>query len=117
MEEWLGHPAVQAGALPFAVALVVAAALARTRFVALAQIAGFVACTTLAIGWSLESLTSTRKLVFVAVAVGLAGLVAQAQSPRRGRGVGGPLAFLPAGNFWVTWRGLAPKKARPAVGA
>jgi hypothetical protein len=65
MDELMQNPAVQAGVVPFAVALVAAALLRKTRFLGLAQIAGFTALIALAIGFSFESLTATRKLVIV----------------------------------------------------
>ncbi|CAN5423854.1 hypothetical protein BH11PSE7_BH11PSE7_35320 [soil metagenome] len=68
MDEYLNNPAVQAGILPFAGSLVVAALLCRTRFISLAVGAAFISVVALAIGFSLEPLNATRKLV-------LAGLV------------------------------------------
>lgn len=65
MDELLQNPAVQAGVAPFVTALVATGLLMRTRFLGLAQIVGFAALVALAIGFSFESLTSTRKLVLV----------------------------------------------------
>lgn len=65
MDELMQNPAVQAGIAPFIVALVAAGLLRKTRFLGLAQIAGFAVLIALAIGFSFESLTSTRKLVIV----------------------------------------------------
>lgn len=65
MDELLQNPAVQAGVAPFVAALVAAGLLMRTRFLGLAQIVGLTALVALAIGFSFESLTSTRKLVLV----------------------------------------------------
>ena len=68
MNDWLIHPAVQAGVAPFIAALVVAMLLRRSRFIGLAIVAAFAAMLALTIGFSFESLTSTRKLVLVALA-------------------------------------------------
>ena len=68
MNDWLNHPAVQAGVAPFIAALVIAILLRRSRFVGLAIVAAFAAMLALTIGFSFESLTSTRKLVLVALA-------------------------------------------------
>lgn len=65
MDELFQNPAVQAGVVPFIAALVAAGLFMRTRFLGLAQIVGFAALIALAIGFSFESLTSTRKLVLV----------------------------------------------------
>lgn len=68
MQELLDHPAVQAAVLPFAVALMVAFALARTRWLGLAIVAGFLCTAGLAVGFTFESLTAVRKLLLVAIA-------------------------------------------------
>lgn len=65
MDTLLDHPAVQAGVAPFVVALLVAAALRRSRLLGLAVGAAFVTVIALTIGFSFESLTSMRKLVLV----------------------------------------------------
>lgn len=69
MDTLLTHPAVQAGVAPFAMALIAAAALHRSRLLGLAIGAAFLTVVALTIGFSFESLTSMRKMV-------LAGLVA-----------------------------------------
>lgn len=63
MDELFQNPAVQAGVVPFVAALIAAGLLMRTRLLGLAQVVGFAAVVALAIGFSFESLTSTRKLV------------------------------------------------------
>ena len=65
MNELLNNPAVQGGVAPFMVALVVAALLHRSRLLGLAISAGLVVLIALAIGFSFESLTATRKLVLL----------------------------------------------------
>jgi hypothetical protein len=71
MNELLNNPAVQGGVAPFVVALTAAALLYRSRLLGLAISAGLVVLIALAIGFSFESLTATRKLVLL---VGLASL-------------------------------------------
>jgi hypothetical protein len=71
MNELLNNPAVQGGVAPFVVALAAAALLHRSRLLGLAISAGFLVLVALAIGFSFESLTATRKLVLL---VGLASL-------------------------------------------
>lgn len=71
----LNNPAVQAGFLPFIVALALGLALARTRFLALAAASGVIVVLSLTIGFSLEPFTSVKKMVvvtLVATAIALA---------------------------------------------
>jgi len=115
LQEWLGHPAVQGGGLPFVVALVLAAALARTRWLAFAQAAGFAACVTLAIGWSFESLTSTRKLAIVAVASVLLCLFVERFRTRASNVA--CIVLIAASSTWVLWRLLAQMDLPAALAA
>jgi len=115
LDIWLSHPAVQAGVLPFIVALVVALPLARTRWLALAQVAGFAVCVTLVAGWSLESLTSTRKLAIIGVAsVALCVLVEMWTANWRAAIAAASLALAIAA-IWMTWRVLVQKEPGPAI--
>jgi hypothetical protein len=117
LDEWLGHPAVQAGVLPFAVALAVGAPLARTRWLALAQALGIAACATLALGWSLESLTSTRKLALAGIAsLALCVLLELARDRTRAARLA-TIVLLAAASVWVLWRVLAQKEMLPAAAA
>jgi hypothetical protein len=106
---WLGHPAVQGGVLPFMVSLIVASVLARTRFVAWSQVAGVLACATLAVGWSFEALTSTRKLMLIVATTAV--LVAAIEISRRyARAVTAmSVAFVALAAVWMLWRLLAQK--------
>lgn len=65
------NPAVQAGVAPFLAALVAAAALRRARLLGLAVVVAFVVVVILAVGFSFEPLTATRKLVLVGLATAL----------------------------------------------
>lgn len=66
LEVFMSHPAVQAAVAPFAVALVVALVL-RGAWQVLALGAALFVTALLSVGFSLESLTATRKLVLLAV--------------------------------------------------
>lgn len=65
MNAVLSHPAFQSAVAPFAVSLVLAALLrhAGARWQGLAILAGWLAVVGLAVGFQLEPLTSTRKLI------------------------------------------------------
>lgn len=109
MEDWIAHPAVQAAVIPFIVALIVAVPLARTRWLALAQAAGFVACATVAVGWSIEPFTTTRKLAFAgAASVLLAIAIEKAGAHRRAVGALSVVAAAVAA-VWMLSRVLAQK--------
>lgn len=114
LESWLDHPAVQAAGLPFIVALIVTLPLARTRWLALAQIAGFVACATLVAGWSLESLTSTRKLAIIGVASIILCVIVETWAAHARATVVASLALAFAA-LWMAWRVLAQKEPGPAI--
>jgi len=76
LSEFLNHPAVQGGVAPFIVALVVALALGRTRYAWLAILAGYLTMIMLSTGLSFSPLTASRKIVLIAIAVAVVGLVA-----------------------------------------
>lgn len=63
MKELLDNPFFQSGIAPFLVSLILAAVLRKTRFVGLAVGAGFLVLVALALDFSFESLTATRKMV------------------------------------------------------
>jgi hypothetical protein len=109
MEELLQNPAIQAGIAPFVIALAVAAPLARSRFLGLAQVAGFLVLAALAIGFSFESLTAVKKLVLLAVGSGVAAVVLEAVPGRRELRWG-VLALLGVGCVWMLWRLLAQRE-------
>jgi hypothetical protein len=116
MDDLIQNPAVQAALLPFLTALVLAAALARTRWLGLPTVAGFLILAGLAIGFSFESLTATKKLVLVGAATGGAVLALEAlPAARAGLGRAGFLAFLGASCVWVAWRLLAQQGPWGAV--
>lgn len=75
MEELLHHPAVQSGVVPFAVALLTATALRKTRQLGLSIAIAFLCAVALTMGLDFESLTSVRKLVLAATAAAALGAV------------------------------------------
>jgi hypothetical protein len=115
LEDLLGHPAVAAALVPGVVALVVAFVLARTRWLSLAQAAGFIAAASIAVGWSFESLTSTRKLVWIAAASVVLCAVIEFGAARRRAAIGAVVVAAGTAAVWMAWRLIAQKDAAPAV--
>lgn len=115
MEDWLGHPAVQAGAIPFIVALAVAAFVAPTRWAFLAPVAGFIACATLAVGWSMESLNAIRKLALIGAGTALLCVTIETARIHRRAAEAFALLALCAGTTWMLWRLLAQKDGGAAI--
>ena len=75
VNDLLNNPAVQAAAVPFIIALLLAYAMAGTRYLAVAVVSGLVAVLALTIGFSLEPFTAVKKLIlatFGATAIALA---------------------------------------------
>lgn len=104
MEDFLGHPAVQAGVAPFVVALVVVVLLQRARLGGLAVTAAFLTTYYLVAGFTFSPLTATRKVALLAMAAPIVGMLADfAFKPTRAgiavlalAGAGGALwAFYP----------------------
>ena len=84
MQALLEHPAVQGGALPLVVALIVAAALCRTRYAWLAVVAGYATMIALTSGFSVTPLTAARKVMLVVVLSAGVGMFADL-APRTSR--------------------------------
>jgi len=91
MQALLEHPAVQGGALPLLVALIVAAALCRTRYAWLAIVAGYATMIALTAGFSFTPLTASRKLMLVVVLSSVVGMAADL-FPRASRALAAVLA-------------------------
>ena len=91
MQALLEHPAVQGGALPLLVALIVAAALCRTRYAWLAIVAGYATMIALTSGFSFTPLTASRTLMLVVVLSSVVGMVADL-FPRPSRALAAALA-------------------------
>jgi len=84
MDEWLSNPAVQAGVAPFVAGLVAALALQPLRLGGLAAPVAFLVCMQLVSGIQFSPLTATRKILLLAMAAPLAGiLVDHAFKPTR----------------------------------
>jgi hypothetical protein len=110
MNDLLDNPAMQSGVIPLVLGLVLAFALARTRFLVLVPWAGFVAVVALALGFAIEPLTSVRKLVLVGLASGVLALALETAKMRMTPALRGALALIAAAAaLWVAWRVLAQK--------
>jgi len=120
LTDLLDNPAVQAALVPFAVALVLGFLLSRTRFLAIAVVSGVVVVMALAVGLSLDPLTSVKKLVLSTIVVTALALALEGAGagPRRAS-----IVFLSAvagaGAVWVILRVLQQMESiRPwAAGA
>jgi hypothetical protein len=116
MEQLLTNPAVQAGIAPFLAALLVSVPLRRTRLLGLAIAAGFLVVIALAIGFSFESLTSTRKMILVGLAAAIAMLAIEAAAvPHRPAVRAALCAVAGAGAVWVVLRILQQKDGGMAL--
>ena len=83
MLELADHPAVQGGVAPLVVALIVAVALARTRFAWLAIVAGYVTMIALSTGFSFTPLTVARKTVLLGLLAPVIGIAIDLTRPSR----------------------------------
>lgn len=101
MQELLNHPAVQAGLVPFLVALVTAELFQRIKLSGLAIIAGFAATVYLASDFNFEPLTASRKIVLAGL---LCALFALPLSLLKARWIGPLLAVL--GGTIAVWVAL-----------
>ena len=116
MDDFLSNPGVQGGVAPFAVALVVALALSPLRLGGLTALAGFLTAMYFVSGFQLTPLTATRKILLLAVAATLVGMLVDfAFKPTR---IGATLLALGAAAsvLWVFWRVLAQKPAAEGAG-
>jgi hypothetical protein len=75
MTTLLNHPAVQGGAAPLVIALVVAAIFARTRFAWIAILAAYATMVALTTGFVFSPLTAGRKTILVGLIAPIFGLV------------------------------------------
>ena len=115
MNELLNHPAVQGGVAPFVVALIVVLLLGRVRLAGLALVAAFCTAVFLISGFSFTPLTVTRKIVLLALASPVIGLMVDfAFRPSR-LGTGILAAAGAAAALWVFWPVLAQKETAQAV--
>ena len=115
MQEWLAHPAVQGGLAPFAAGLAAAAVLARTRWLALAQVLGFAVAVTLAIGWSIEPLTSIRKLAIIGISTAVLCIAYEWARARSRAASAVAVSVLAVASAWMLWRLLVQKDMPDAI--
>lgn len=109
MNDLLNHPVIQGGVAPFVAALIVAMVLGRVRFGGLAVLAGFCATVQLVSGFVFEPLSATRKIVALALAAPLIGILLDfAFKPTR---LGTAILALAAAaaTLWVFWPILQQK--------
>ncbi len=115
MNDLLNHPAVQGGLAPFVAALIVALVLGRARLAGLAVVAAFCTAVYLISGFSFTPLTATRKIVLLALAAPVIGILVDfAFKPTR---VGTAILALAAGaaTLWVFWPVLQQKDLNIAL--
>lgn len=116
MNDLLDNPAVQAGVVPFVVALVVGLLLARTRFLAAGVVAGLAILLALTIGFALEPMTSVRKLIVVTLACGALALALEAAGVTARRTTSAGIAAVAGlASVWVVLRVLQQKETGPAL--
>jgi hypothetical protein len=111
----LNHPAVQGGAAPFVAALIVALVLGRARLAGLAVVAAFCTAVYLISGFSFTPLTATRKIVLLALAAPVIGILVDfAFKPTR---LGTAIVAFAAGlaTLWVFWPVLQQKDLKIAL--
>jgi hypothetical protein len=103
------HPAVQGGIAPFVAGLVVAMVFFRFRLAGLAIAAGFCATAYFINGFSFTPLTATRKIILLAPAAALIGVLCDAFArPTRATAMALGLASG-ALSIWVFWSVLVQK--------
>ena len=115
MNDLLNHPVVQGGIAPFVAALVVALVLGRARLGGLAVVAAFCTAVYLISGFSFTPLSATRKIVLLALAAPVIGILVDfAFKPTR---VGTAILALAAGaaTLWVFWPVLQQKDLKIAL--
>jgi hypothetical protein len=115
VSEFLDYPAVQAGLAPLFVALVVAFALARTRFAWLAILASYAAMIALTTGFAFSPLTAARKTVLVGLLLPLVGVAADLL-PRPSRLIAPAFAIVAAAlSVWVFVSVLQQRETLDAI--
>jgi hypothetical protein len=85
-QDLVAHPAVHAGLIPLAVALLVAGVFARSRLMWLAIVAGYATVVALTVGFQFVPLTVSRRILLVVLLAPVVGLAADAlvlRNPRR----------------------------------
>ena len=109
MQEFLANPAVQGGVAPLAIALVLSLGLRPLKLEGLSLVAAFIGSVYLVSGLDFMPLTSTRKLVVLAIAAPVVGLLVDfAFKPTR---IGAAFIAIAAaaGALWAFWPVLSHK--------
>jgi len=109
LQDLLANPAVQGGVAPLAIALVLSLALRPLKLEGLSLIAAFAGSVYLVSGLDFTPLTSTRKVVVLALAAPVVGLLVDfAFKPTK---IGAALIAMAAagGALWAFWPVLAHK--------
>lgn len=115
MNELLNHPAFQGGAAPFVAALIVVLLLGRVRLGGLAVVVAFSTAVYLISGFAFTPLTVTRKIVLLALASPIVGLLLDfAFRPNR-LGISLLATAAAAAALWVFWPVLTQKETAQAV--
>jgi hypothetical protein len=112
VNDLLNHPAVQGGLAPFVTALIVTLVLGRVRLGGLAVVVAVCTTVYLVSGFVFEPLSATRKIVVLALAAPVIGLMVDfAFKPTR---LGNAILALAAGaaTYWVFWPILQSKELK-----
>ncbi|MEO8753381.1 MAG: hypothetical protein ABI624_11960 [Casimicrobiaceae bacterium] len=110
MTELLDHPAVQGGVAPLIVALIVATALARTRFAWLAIVAGYAACIALSTGFGFSPLTASRKILLLGLLAPVAGIALDLPGRASARVTAAVAVIAGLLSVWVFWSVLVQRE-------
>jgi hypothetical protein len=113
VQQWLEHPAVQAGVLPFLAAIVAGLALRRARAAWLAPTLAYAVGVALTSGIAFSPLTAGRKVLLLSLLAPLAGAALDRLDARGARVVACVLAGLAAA--WAVSTVLAQRPAGEAV--
>lgn len=113
MNEWLQHPAFQAGIAPLVVALVVGLALSGTRYAWLGIVAAYATLVAQTTGFALEPLTAGRKVLLLSLAAPLVGIAVDAAGGRRAAVAFAAVAFG-AASLWV-FQSILAQRSGPEV--
>ncbi|MCC6193023.1 MAG: hypothetical protein IT518_01020 [Burkholderiales bacterium] len=109
--------AVHGGIAPFVAALVVGAALGRTRLAWIAIVAGYATMIALAVGFAFDPLTAARKIVLLILLAALVGLVYDAVAASSRNGALALAGAAGAGAVWAVSSVLAQKTPGAMWGA
>lgn len=103
MNDLLNHPAVQGGLAPFVAALIVALILGRARLAGLAVVAAFCTTVYLVSGFIFEPLSATRRIVLLALAAPLIGILVDFAFKPSDLGTAILALAAVAATLWVFW--------------